>query len=188
MPVQTARKTLSVMICCAHVAGCASGPDSVEARYVSPTMYQTWTCEQLTEERTRLDSEVRRVAGLQRENANADAAMMTVGLILFWPMLFGLAATKDRANELGRLKGEYEAVEQSMKSKQCVLPPPMQPSATPAPVAPAGPAPTTPATTTSAPQNSAPSAAPAASAVPTGGGKPGTPRECRYEGEKLVCI
>ncbi|TXL74080.1 hypothetical protein FHP25_17885 [Vineibacter terrae] len=110
---------------CLVQAGCASSPSSIDARYVSPATYQSWTCAQLGEEHKRLSAEVQRVSGLQRENANADAAFMTVGLILLWPALFGLAATKDRKEELGRLKGEYEAVDQSMKMRQCVaLPPP----------------------------------------------------------------
>ncbi len=109
---------------CLVQAGCASSPSSIDARYVSPATYQSWSCPQLGEEHKRLDAEVRRVSGLQRENANADAAFMTVGLILLWPALFGLAATKDRKEELARLKGEYEAVDQSMKTKQCVAPVP----------------------------------------------------------------
>jgi hypothetical protein len=64
---------------CLLQAGCASHPSSIDARYVSPQIYQSWNCEQLVEERNRLHSEVQRVSGLQRENANADAAMMTVG-------------------------------------------------------------------------------------------------------------
>jgi hypothetical protein len=116
---------------------CAPSPDSVSARYVSPTMYKDWNCDQLFEERMRLTKEVDRVSGLQRENAGADAAMMAVGIIVFWPALFGLAATKDRKDELGRLKGEYDAVDHSMKTRQCTAPPP---AITPgSPVAPATP-------------------------------------------------
>lgn len=109
-------------------AGCASSPGSIEARYVSPTTYATWSCSQLFDEKVRLSKEVERVSGLQRENANADAAMMTVGIVLFWPVLFGLAATKDRKEELGRLKGEYEAVDSNITSKQCSIPAPGTPS------------------------------------------------------------
>jgi hypothetical protein len=64
------------------------------------------------------------VSGLQRENANADIALMTVGIIVLWPVLFGLAATKDRKDELGQLKGQYDAVDLSMRTRQCTLPPP----------------------------------------------------------------
>lgn len=113
---------------CALQAACASSPDSIEARYVSPNAYQNWTCDQLVDERTRLTKEVQRVSGLQRENANADVAMMTVGVIIFWPMLFGLAATKDRKDELGRLKGEYDAVDLSIRTRQCTTPAPGTPS------------------------------------------------------------
>jgi hypothetical protein len=95
-------------------------------------MYQTWSCDQLTDEKMRLTSEVQRVSGLQRENANADTAMMTVGIIILWPVLFGLAATKDRKDELGQLKGQYDAVDLSIRTRQCTLAPPGP--GTPAPV------------------------------------------------------
>lgn len=109
---------------CLTLAACASSPDSISARYVSPNTYQNWSCEQLFEEKRRIHGEVARVADLQRENANADAVMLTVGLIVFWPALIGMAATKDRKEELGRLKGEFEAVDQTLRTKQCSMPPP----------------------------------------------------------------
>lgn len=49
---------------------------------------------------------------------------MIVGSLVFWPVLIGMAATKDRKDELGKIKGEYAAVELQQKTKQCVLPPP----------------------------------------------------------------
>lgn len=125
---QSWRTSVGIAIVSTQLMGCARSPESIEARYVSPNTYNNWTCEQLFEERIRLSKEVERVSGLQRENANADAAMMTVGLIILWPMLFGLAATKDRKDELGRLKGEYDAVDTSMKGKQCTMPAPGQQS------------------------------------------------------------
>lgn len=105
--------------------GCTTRPENVAPRYVSPVGYRSWTCDQLSEERTRLVGEVERVAGLQRENANADAALMTVGLVIFWPALFGLAATTDRRDELSRLRGEYEAVEADRRGKSCTNVPPV---------------------------------------------------------------
>lgn len=118
------RKAMCVLVAAAQVAGCAKSPDSIDAKYVSPQQYQNWSCDQLTEEKIRLTREVDRVAGLQRENANADTAMMAVGIIILWPVLLGLAATHDRKDELSRLKGEYEAVDGSLKTKACTIPPP----------------------------------------------------------------
>ena len=106
------------------LTSCASHPDNIEAKYISPVIYQNWTCDQLTEERTRLTREVAHVTGLQRENAHADAAIMAAGIILLWPVLFGLAATKDRKVEVARLKGEFDAVDQAVRVKQCPMPPP----------------------------------------------------------------
>lgn len=122
------RNSLAVIVCASQVVACASSPESIDARYVSPNAYQNWSCEQLVDERMRLTKEVERVSGLQRQNANADAAMMTVGVIVFWPVLLGLAATKDRKDELGRLKGEYEAIDLTTRTKQCTMPAPGAPS------------------------------------------------------------
>lgn len=125
-----ARRALSMMVSTAMILmGCTRHPDSIQAQYVSPIGYQSWTCDQLNAEDGRLRGRIATVAGLQRENANADAALMTVGLIIFWPALFGLAATVDRREELGRLRGEYEAVQQQRREKSCPEPvPPAVPS------------------------------------------------------------
>jgi hypothetical protein len=126
---------------CLSLAACASSPDSISARYVSPATYQTWSCEQLFEEKRRIHAEVARVADLQRENANADAVLLTVGVIIFWPALIGMAATKDRKEDLSRLKGEFEAVDQTLRQKQCSLSPPSATGPAVVPTAPAKPAP-----------------------------------------------
>jgi hypothetical protein len=39
-------------------------------------------------------------------------------LVLFWPALFFIAGS-DNAEELGRLKGEYEALQQAAIAKKC---------------------------------------------------------------------
>jgi hypothetical protein len=101
------------------LAGCASHASSIEASYVSPSEYSGWSCENLLDEQNRLASEVRRVAGLQDENADADAVMVGVGAILLWPVLIGLTATEDREPELASLKGKYEAVQHKIREKNC---------------------------------------------------------------------
>lgn len=121
------KRTVSKAMACVMAvasAACTTSPDSVQPRYVSPVAYNAWQFDQLPEERARLTAEVRKFPDLQRQNANADAAMMTVGVVLPWPVLFGLAATKDRKADLARVKGEYEAVEQALRNKACAIPPP----------------------------------------------------------------
>ncbi|MTI19085.1 hypothetical protein E1162_17720 [Rhodobacteraceae bacterium RKSG542] len=55
----------------------------------------------------------------QRQAATADAVLMGVGLLVFWPSLLLLAATEDHKEELGRLKGEYEALQAAAAIKRC---------------------------------------------------------------------
>jgi hypothetical protein len=112
-------RTIVLSLAALSQAACTSGPGSVEARYVSPNTYQSWSCAQLFDEKARLASEVDRVSSLQRENANADTAIVAAGIILAPILLIGLAATKDRKEELGRLKGEYEAVDNNITARQC---------------------------------------------------------------------
>jgi hypothetical protein len=100
-------------------AACASGPSSIDARYVSPNTYQAWSCPQLFDEKARVASELERTSGLQKENATTDAVLVGAGIIITPLLLIGLAATKDRKDEIGRLKGEYEALDTNIKAKQC---------------------------------------------------------------------
>ncbi len=54
----------------------------------------------------------------QNDIATNDAVAMGVGLILFWPALFFIDSD-DRAEEVGRLKGEVKALEQASIQKDC---------------------------------------------------------------------
>jgi hypothetical protein len=118
-------------------SACAPQPENVGARYVSPVTYQGYQCDQLSEEHIRLSREVHRISDLQRENATGDAVMLTFGLLILWPVLIGMAATKDRKDELGKLKGEYEAVEAQLKMKQCPAAIPGVPAPPASPMVPA---------------------------------------------------
>ena len=122
--VMTRIQVTGVSIAALAVCSCATHPDDIQSTYVSPSLYARWTCEELVEERTRVASRVNQVTGLQSEAATGDAVFMTVGLVIFWPALLGLAATDDHEQELARLRGEYEAIDQSMTRNRCSLPSP----------------------------------------------------------------
>ena len=47
-----------------------------------------------------------------------DAVALGVGLVIFWPALFFMIGG-DKSQELGRLKGEYDALEQAAILKKC---------------------------------------------------------------------
>jgi hypothetical protein len=129
-----------VLAALTQAAACTTSPSNVDAQYVSPTTYQSWSCPQLLDEKARLASEVARVSNLQRENANADTAIVAAGIILAPILLIGLAATKDRKSELAKLKGESDAVDTSIAAKQCSMPAGGAPNSSSAPLVATAPA------------------------------------------------
>ena len=109
-----------VAVCAAlSLAACATSPDKISASYVSPLQYQGYDCGQIRSELVRIGRRVDEVTGHQRKQANNDALAMGVDLVLFWPALFFLAGGNDKKEELGRLKGEYDALQEAAVVKRC---------------------------------------------------------------------
>jgi hypothetical protein len=101
------------------VAGCAKGPDSISATYVSPIGYQAYSCEQIAAEATRLSNRASELAGVQKKKATSDAVAMGVGLVLFWPAMFMIKGNDEKTAELARVRGEMEAIQQASVAKNC---------------------------------------------------------------------
>ena len=112
------RKAISGLCILGLLSGCAPSADKVQPTYVSPLQYQGYSCNQIRQEMMIVARHVSEVSGTQDHDANNDTAAMGVGLVLFWPALFFLA-NKDQRAELGRLKGEYEALEEAAVRKNC---------------------------------------------------------------------
>ena len=109
-----------VAVCAAlSLAACATSPDKISASYDSPLQYQGYDCGQIRSELVRIGRRVDEVTGHQRKQANNDALAMGVDLVLFWPALFFLAGGNDKKEELGRLKGEYDALQEAAVVKRC---------------------------------------------------------------------
>lgn len=108
----------SIFLLLTFVTGCATPPSKISASYVSPLQYQNYTCDQIGEELLRVNRKVMEVTGQQKKESTKDAWAMGIGLVLFWPALFFLIGT-DKKEELARLKGEYDALEQTAIKKEC---------------------------------------------------------------------
>jgi len=113
------KKIIAAALCAGLTTACATSPDKISAQYVSPMQYQAYSCDQLRTELVRVGARVGEVTGQQRKQANNDALAMGVGLVIFWPALFFLAGGSDKKDELGRLKGEYDALQISANEKSC---------------------------------------------------------------------
>jgi hypothetical protein len=138
------QRSVVVLSSVALLSACATASKDLAATYVAPMTYEGYTCEQLTAESQRLQGRYVELGGRLDKAASNDAAIMGVGLILFWPALFALGGTKGQEAEYSRLKGEYEAVQQTVVKKQCGM---TAGGSTPAPAA--APAAGTPAAPTS---------------------------------------
>src|SRR5262245_25908044 len=101
------------------LAGCASKSNEIAATYVSPLQYDSLSCRQLADEAQRVSQRAAVAAGVQDSQASKDAVATGVALIVFWPAAFFIGGDKGNAAELGRLKGEMEAIEQASIRKNC---------------------------------------------------------------------
>lgn len=101
------------------LAGCASSADDIAASYVSPYTYQSYTCAQLADEMEQINARVHQVTGTVNSAATNDKVAMGVGLVIFWPALFMLKGNGPEQEELARLKGQYDAVNESLIRHNC---------------------------------------------------------------------
>jgi hypothetical protein len=108
-----------VVLAALAVSGCASSSDKVTATYVSPMQYESWTCRQLAEEAQRVSRRASEASGAQDSQANRDTVATAVAVVVFWPAAFMVGGDRNTAAELGRLKGEMEAIEQTSIRKNC---------------------------------------------------------------------
>ena len=65
---------------------------------------------------------VGKLAGRLDEAASNDKALVGVGMLLFWPALFTLGGTKEQEAEYSRLKGEHDAILETINLKKCASP------------------------------------------------------------------
>lgn len=112
-------RLMALFIATSHLIGCSTAAKDVATTYVSPTQYHAYDCQQLVAEAQRLQVRYTELGGRLDQAASNDKALTGVGIILFWPALFALGGTKSQEAEYGRLRGEYEAVQQASIQKKC---------------------------------------------------------------------
>jgi hypothetical protein len=91
----------------------------IPATYVSPVMYENLSCKQIAEESSRVSRRAAEAAGIQDNQATKDSVVTGVAIVVFWPAAFFVGGDRGNAAELGRLKGEMDALEQASIKKNC---------------------------------------------------------------------
>jgi hypothetical protein len=113
------RTSILAVVAGLFLANCASRSYEIAATYISPLQYENLTCRQLGEEAQRVSQRAAIAAGVQDKRATDDAVATTVAVVVFWPAAFFIGGDKQNAAELGRLKGEMDAIEQASIRKNC---------------------------------------------------------------------
>lgn len=112
------RATMATALLGMTLSGCASSSSNVTSSYISPLQYNQYSCEQIGAEAGRVSARVSELSGVQDSNATADVKT-GVAVVLFWPAAFFMSGNGQNAAELGRLKGEFQAIEQASIQKNC---------------------------------------------------------------------
>jgi hypothetical protein len=103
------------------IGGCASSSNEIRPQYVSHIQYQNLGCQQIAAEMERVSRRVSEVSGVQDGNKTQDAWVTGAAIVVFWPAAFFIKGDGATAAELGRLKGEFEALERASNEKSCGL-------------------------------------------------------------------
>jgi hypothetical protein len=108
-----------VVVLAAMLGGCASSSSEITPAYVSPVMYQQYSCAQLAQEAQAVSTRAAALSGAQDQKRTNDAIATTAAVVIFWPAAFFVGGDKQTAAELAQMKGQMVAIEQSANAKKC---------------------------------------------------------------------
>lgn len=113
------KKTIGCVFAVVTLMGCASKSSEIDATFVSPVGYQSYSCEQLQQEAQSVSRQAAIASGQQDKIRKNDTVKTTVGVILFWPVLLFNKGDGATAANLANLKGQMEAIQQASVQKNC---------------------------------------------------------------------
>jgi hypothetical protein len=114
-------RNLGIVVLGAALGGCASSSAEISAAYVSPVMYQNYTCPQLGTEAQAVTARAGVVSGAQDQKRSNDGLATAAAIVVFWPAAFFVGGNGQTAAELAQLKGQMVAIEQASIAKKCAI-------------------------------------------------------------------
>jgi hypothetical protein len=112
-------RVLGIVALGAALGGCASSAADITPTYISPVIYQSFTCQQLGLEAQSISARAATLSGAQDSQRTKDTVATTAAVIIFWPAAFLVGGDKQTAAELANMKGQLIAVEQASIAKNC---------------------------------------------------------------------
>ena len=130
MSMSHRRTVVALTIAAMLLPGCATRPENVAASHVSSSRYADRTCKSLARELDEVQDTLRAQSAKLNDKATQDAVVTGVGVVLFWPVLFALGNNSGLEGDVGRLKGEEQAIRKQMRDADCEMPAPKAPTNT----------------------------------------------------------
>jgi hypothetical protein len=112
-------RNLGIVVLGAALGGCASSSAEITPAYVSPVMYQQYTCPQLAQEAQGVSARAASLSGVQDQKRTNDGLATAAAVVIFWPAAFFVGGDKQTAAELAQMKGQMVAIEQASVMKKC---------------------------------------------------------------------
>jgi hypothetical protein len=115
----TKMRILGIVALGAALGSCASSSADITPAYVSPVMYQAYTCPQLAQEAQAVSTRAASLSGVQDQKRTNDGLATAAAVVIFWPAAFFVGGDKQTAAELAQMKGQMVAIEQAANAKRC---------------------------------------------------------------------
>jgi hypothetical protein len=114
-------QTVLALASLATIVGCSSAPkaNEVSAAYVPAGYYANMTCDQLIAEAEAVRRSVPALEEAVNKHRSQQTGVEVVTWILFWPAALMLDKGEGTSNQLGKAKGEIEAIGLAMRTKRC---------------------------------------------------------------------
>lgn len=97
------------------ISSCASAPEKIKAVPYEDETYSKFSCEEVEIERLKVQDALAEATGKQRAARKKDQATF----VLFPAALLFTGGDAEKADELARLKGQFESIERVSANKGC---------------------------------------------------------------------
>ena len=108
-----------VIIFTITMAGCATAPDDIPARYVPLSNYSNYGCDSLAQLKQDKYAELSTLYALLDERNTQDIGNAAIGTLFWFPSLFALQGDGPETEKFATLLGEYRSVTSVYDSKGC---------------------------------------------------------------------
>jgi uncharacterized protein YcfL len=113
-------KTLLLCLNTIILSGCNTSSSEVTSTYKNVSTYKNQTCLELKNEQVYVEGEIQKMASIVDKTKRHQDTKLSFGWV-FFPSYFIIDDNSKEAEKLSILKGEYEAILRSIKSKQCTF-------------------------------------------------------------------